>query len=124
MFKKVKEHVKRNKSSYTIGGACLVVGTGVGLAVSKRMNIVNIDLFNKIKDVGVYKPTYQINLARRGHAGNVIVCHQTGEMFASQGRAAQAMDIAKSSLSKHLNGATEHVNGYTFEKVGDFNVQE
>lgn len=44
---------------------------------------------------------------------------ETGEVFASQGRAADLMDIDRSNLSQHLKGRVDSVGGYTFEKLGE-----
>lgn len=58
-------------------------------------------------------------LARRGHPGNLLRCNETGEVFASQGRAADLMGLSRGRLSQHVNGKLDDVGGYTFEKIGE-----
>lgn len=123
---KVKAHIKRNKDKYITGGVCLAVGATVGVVCSdgikSKVSSINVILGkdNTINNITII--TQQ--LVRRGHAGNIIKCVETGEIFASQNRAAEALDLKPSKISEFLKGKRDHVNGYTFEKIGDFNSQE
>lgn len=128
---KVKAHLKRNKGKYITGSVCLAVGAVGGAVLVKKLGceidnsntLMNQALLN-IKPTIVQQNTYVTNLVRRGHAGNVIRCVETGELFASQNRAASACGVNPATLSSHLKGKLENAGGYTFEKVGDFNSQE
>jgi hypothetical protein len=59
------------------------------------------------------------DLSRRGHPGNLVLCNETGEVFASQNRAAQAMGINASELSKNIRGLVSDAGGFTFTKLGE-----
>jgi hypothetical protein len=119
---KVKGHLKRHKTKYIVGGVGLTVGAGLGTYLSNRMNVTSIDLFNRIENVQNYKPVIQISIpTRRGHAGNLVKCVETGETFASQNRAAELLGLSASQLSQHIRGNRDDVKGFHFEKVDSFN---
>lgn len=58
-------------------------------------------------------------LERRGHPGNIIRCKDTGEVWASQNRCADVMNISRTSLKRHLDGLVENVDGFRFEILGE-----
>lgn len=124
---KIKKHLKRNKERYIIGGVCLIAGVAIGVVGYKLLgnnivdnsNVLKNEALVNIKPVINQQNTYVTQLVKRGHAGNVIKCNETGEIFASQNRAAEVMHISTSELSKHLRGKTAHINGYTFENLGE-----
>jgi hypothetical protein len=115
---RVKAHVSRHKVVYISAGivASAAVGAGIALVVSKQIVIVDSFKFQ-------WKSTTTNNvttiLERRGHPGNLVRCIQTGEVFASQNRAANLLGISTSKLSKHLRGLREDVDGFTFENLGE-----
>lgn len=116
----VRDHLVENKWAYISGGVGLLAGAaGVycygGASAAKASQNINA-LVN-------YKPTQNLTqitiLVRRGHPGNIVRCKETGEVFASQNRAAELMDLSASSIANHLKGKTPHVKGYTFENLGE-----
>jgi hypothetical protein len=121
----VKTHFKENKKLY--------IGIGIGVAVGvtatvvlAKMDVINVtDSFKLELGTIKYKsPTTTNNivvteLARRGHPGNMIMCNETGEVFASQARAASANSVNPASLSKHLSGKLDNVKGLTFSNLGE-----
>lgn len=79
--------------------------------------IVIVDAFN----LKVNSPTTNevtTILTRRGHPGNMIKCLETGEVFASQNRAANAMSLNPSEVSKVVRGLKDSAGGYHFENLG------
>ena len=116
---KIKEHLKRNKKTYLIGGVCLVAGGVIGAAICHNSTITT-----KIIQLG-FGNKAEVNqiiiqeLTRRGHPGNVIRCVETGECFASQTRAADLLCLNKGELSKHLRGLKETVGNLHFEMLGE-----
>ena len=121
---KVKGHFKKHKVKYIVGGTCLVVGGAVGVYLGNK-GIINIQLVN----TGVVEQHLTIDksinvLTRRGHAGNIVRCVETGETFASQNRACDLLGLNRADLSSHLNGVKDDVKGLTFEKVGSFNKED
>lgn len=121
---KVKSHFRKYKNKYIVGSTCTIVGVGIGSYLGNK-GIINLQLINTGKVEQVLNIDKSINiLSRRGHAGNVVRCIETGETFASQNRAAEVYGINPGVLSSHLSGKMKDAKGYTFEKVGDFNSQE
>ena len=117
---KVKGHFKRNKDTYIVGGACLTAGVVIGVVVSKSVRSESDDVITNVKGIFIKSPvTTNVHLERRGHPGNVIRCNETGEIFASQRRAAEVMGISRMALSNQLSGKVDSVKGYTFEKLGE-----
>ena len=117
---KVKGHFKKHKVKYIIGGACLTAGVVIGVVVSDSDSI---KIGNNGIAIGSKIITTDVNLTRRGHAGDVIRCLETGETFASQKRAAKVYGVNQGDISKHLKGKKDNVKGLTFEKVGSFNKE-
>jgi hypothetical protein len=115
---RIKAHVQDHKEAYIAGGAFFAVGLGAGVAVGGPQLIQIVDAFSiKYKSPTT---TQLINmLVRRGHPGNVIVCRETGQPFASQNQAAQMMGLNASHLAQHLQGKAPHVKGNTFERIGE-----
>lgn len=108
---KVKEHFKKYGKLYLGVGIGVVVG---GLVFNKEI-VITI-----IKNKGNNNiNTVTTNLARRGHPGNIVKCLETGEVFASQNRAAEALGLSKSAVSDQLRGIINDAKGYTFETLGE-----
>lgn len=120
---KVKGHFKKHKVKYIVGGTCLVVGGTVGYYLGNK-GIINVQLVNtgSVEQHQYIDKSVNI-LSRRGHAGDVIRCLETGETFASQKRAAVVYGVNQGDISKHLKGKKDNVKGLTFEKVGSFNKE-
>jgi hypothetical protein len=103
----IKGHFQRNGKLY--------IGLGAGaLAVVMLTNRDSVRVY-----VLGHHNTVTTILERRGHPGFMVRCKETGEVWASQNRAAACMNISESELSKHLNGLTNHVKGKTFERLGE-----
>ena len=120
---KVKGHFKKHKVKYIVGGVCLVAGGTIGVYLGNK-GIINVQLVNTGEVTQVQNIDKSINiLSRRGHAGDVIRCLETGETFASQKRAAEVYGVNQGDISKHLKGKKDSVKGMTFEKVGSFNKE-
>jgi hypothetical protein len=115
---KVVAHVQEHKEAWIAGGACFAVGLGAGVAVGGPQLIQIVDAFNfKYKSPTT---TQIINmLVRRGHPGFVIRCNETGEVYASQRRAAEALGINRGNLWSHLQGERPSVDGHTFTNLGE-----
>lgn len=119
-LEQVKKHIVENKWVYISGGVGLAAGAAGmyfygGAPVAKATQTIN--------GVLNYKSTQNLTqitiLERRGHPGNIIRCNETGELFASQNRAADLLGIDSASLSRHLNGKLSSVGNYTFTNLGE-----
>lgn len=113
---KAVEHVKENRTAYIVGGACFAAGAA-GSALLLHQGVI-VDSF-KFQWKTVTHNEVATVLARRGHPGNIIKCNETGELFASQNRAAQMLGLNPSQLAQHLGGKLPHVQGHTFTKLGE-----
>lgn len=114
---KIKTHFRNNKRVYLAFGA----GVGLCLVAGGRRDV---SVKSNIKYLGINSPDNSTNvvvtqLARRGHPGNMVRCNETGEVFASQQRAAETLGLSAGNLSQHLNSKYDHVGGLTFEKLGE-----
>ena len=121
----VSNHFKRHKTLYLTGGVAIVAVVGTTLYFKKIVIPREIDthVSASIKNIVIgnhntVHNTQYTKVIRRGHPGFVVRCVETGELFASQNRAADLLGLDRTALSKHLNGKTEHLNGLHFERVG------
>lgn len=112
----VKTHLQENKKVYIASGVSLVVGAVGALAFSGGGTQI-VDSFKLINWKSPH--TSQTVLVRRGHPGFIIRCNQTGELFASQRRAAIANGINQGTLSSHLHGKYPDIGGLTFTCLGE-----
>lgn len=115
------DHVKKHRDKYIIGGIALTAGLTVGYlvhpsAANQRAAVKQFIAWHSPTTINLEQTT---TLVRRGHPGNIIKCVETGEIFASQNRAADALGVSRSALSKHLKGVTSSINGLTFESLGE-----
>ena len=114
-YTEIKEHVRRNKTAYTVGttGIVLVIAT---FFVTRRVYGPNAFLAKKIviKDSVLIFSTYA---RKQGPPSYVVRCVETKRIFTSQAEAARGMGLDPSDLSKHLNEIRDHVKGYHFTRV-------
>lgn len=115
-LEKIKIHFRENKKLYIAGGISLTVGV-VGGAFLTSNGVQIVDSFKLVN----WKSSHEsvTVLVRRGHPGNIVKNLETGELFASQNRAAAMNGINKGEMSKHLRGLQESINGLHFEKLGE-----
>lgn len=117
---KIKKHFRDHKEAYITGGVCLVVGAAVTYLVVKGDKILESD--EAVKLINIIKGDHNTIitvLERRGHPGNMLLCNETGEVFASQNRAAELLGISATTLSRHLRGDNPHAGGFTFTNLGE-----
>jgi len=105
----VKNHIKRNKKKYVVGG--VVVAVGVTFVVTRKIYKPKITVWDIF-------PAGKKNLGLR----YILRCDQNQRMYWSQKEAAQTLRIDPSSLSRHLNNPKDprykDVGGYTFKREG------
>lgn len=121
-IERVKAHFIEHKTAYLCTAGGVVIGTIVGLVISKKGGI-NIQVVDSLK-VQICSPTENyITMIARGDPGNVVRCDQTGITYPSQEIAAISNKIDPGNLSRHLNGKQPHVNDLTFTKLGKATVE-
>lgn len=117
---RIKKHLKDHKEAYIVGGVMLIAGVVIGVVFKSSPTAVqkaNIQGLVNWKPVQTLEQTTV--LVRRGHPGYIVKCLETGELFASQRRASDLLNLNLSDLSKHLNGGLESVKGLHFERLGE-----
>ena len=117
---KVKTHLRENKKTYIACGGTAVVAVLGTLAVVSRGNVTISR--QSITQVLSWKPEahqhLEVWIEALGDPGNIIQDVETGIIYASQGQAARELGLNPSDVSKHLKGATNHVGGHMFTKLG------
>ncbi|HMR72606.1 MAG TPA: helix-turn-helix domain-containing protein [Candidatus Saccharibacteria bacterium] len=123
VIRRAVEHIKRNKKVYIFGAIALVgglvLGTYLGRTSAGQKAVAKTIQILSWKPVAHTTLIQEIHLERRGHPGNIVKCLETGEVFASQNRAADVFGIPKSTLSKHLDGLSDHARGFHFERLAE-----
>lgn len=112
-YKRIKDHVRKNKMTYVVGAAGVVLTT-VTFVVTRRVYAPTFLGKVVIKDSVLWIQTYT---RWNGPPSWVIRCVENDDIFTSQADAARRMGLSASRLSSHLNGKTEHVKGYHFKRV-------
>ena len=127
MNEKLKGHFKKHYRIYVLAGTILI-SVSVGILVGKNVNtrkmikIIGdgaVSLIDSQIDTAMISPTVNIHLERRGHPGYLVQCLETGEVFASQNRAADVFGLSASRISDHLNGRTSDLGGLHFQRLGE-----
>ncbi len=129
---KVKEHFKKHKMKYVYGAGLIVVG-GVCYYLGGHMNAKQtggvIDkkvIAKEFNDHSINtNNTYNVlqQVARRGHAGDIWRCVETGEVFGSQTQVAESVGLCRSTFMKRVKDGLD-IFGNHYEKVGSFNADE
>lgn len=115
MLEKTKAHLKKHKTAYLVAGGVVagVVLGAVVTAVVRKTSVNQIAIGDNITQIA------EVHLARRGHPGYIVQCVETGEIFASQRRAAEVLNVNRYDLWKHLHGEIPDVKGYTFKIIAE-----
>lgn len=118
----IKAHFERNKTRYYLGSlvgiagiTCFMMrgrGTGLPEITARRSETVvtrPFFLFSNHNNVVTV-----IQRMGRGRRGNMTVCLETGENFASQTLAAAREGVSHKNMHLHLNGKLPDINGHHF----------
>lgn len=127
-IEKIKNHLKEHKREYLIGGSCLVGGVLIGAMVKRPIYIqanaalppttvnVNTPVNNNIP---VHNNIRLDNsVAMGGYTSKIVKNMNTGELYGSVSDAAAAAGVSLTTMSKHINGKTDHVYGDIYEIIG------
>lgn len=120
-IEKAKTHLRENWKYYAVGGGCLIIGAVVGAIAYRGRSIGNVNVRQNIayKSPVTVENITEVHLVRRGHPGNVIRCNETGEVFASQKRAADLLKINQGEISRNVRGLQPNAGGLTFSVLGE-----
>lgn len=120
----VKTHFRENKEAYIYSIVGAVTGAVVGTLVNEVGMKDSVAVSNtnapsqKVLFGDAIMYNYNTVLVSRDNPSIPVRCIDTGEVFASQNRAAQANGLDSSDLSRHLRGVGgDHVKGLRFERI-------
>jgi hypothetical protein len=121
---KIKKHFRDHKEAYITGGVCLVVGAAVTYLVVKGDDILAKDevvkFVNVIKgDHNTINQIIEINMVRPGPKSFVIQCVEDQRIWPSIRSAAKDIGHNPGTLSAHLKGLVDNIDGQHFTKVAE-----
>jgi len=113
-IEKIKAHFGEYKDIYITAGVSFVVG-GVCVLVFKSRPT---QIINTVAPViaPIFNNTNQVTFG--GHAHKFVKCFETGQIWESVTDAANDIGTTLPTLSKVLNGHTEHFDGKHYVIVG------
>ena len=121
MNEKFKEHWDKHKQTYITIGVGVVVGVGIYVLAKQKITNIKVDISGNTDSnpIGVNLGTlnYTIEANRQGPPSWVIRCIETGDVFSSQNKAAEALGISSRDVSCQLNGIKQDINGLHFERI-------
>jgi len=128
---KIKEHLKKHKEVYIVGGVSLAIITclimreshavlDAGADCPEKESVDYLNLFHGKSIFGsvTNSAVTTIHKGTRGNPGFITRCIETNDLFETQGDAARFFSIPEEFLSKHLNHGKELAEGLHFERVG------
>ena len=126
-WERVKQHVVRNRYWYAAGGLAVVAGV-LGYSVGRssadgecgHVFEVGGDVTDSpvlIGDGNTMENHSEIN-NYYGHSTKIVKCLETGEIWETVGEAADAIGVGRTTMSKHLNGRTDHIDGLHYVIIG------
>lgn len=127
MNEKLKAHWEKYKQTYIMVGVSIAVSivVGVGVYVLTKPKTPNINVDMNVGDnnhdpqqmVNLGTLNYTIEANRQGPPSWVVRCLETGEVFSSQNKAAEALGVSKQDISLSLNGIKDNAGGLHFERI-------
>ena len=123
--KKIKKHLNDNRELYIMGGmfvgfACFTwyimrdhskLSIGRDVIVTAERDAIVLGQNNTLNTVSY------IAADRQGPPSWVIQCLETQDVYTSQNKAAEALEITASNVSRQLNGLQENAQGYHFKRL-------
>lgn len=114
---KVKQHISKNRKVYGVLAGGIAVGSiGTFLVFYGRGVVINDSL-----NVSVNSPKTNlvVQMVRPGPKSHAIQCLETQQVWPSIRQAAESLNIDRGSLTRHLKGEYEDVDGLKFFKIGE-----
>lgn len=100
---KVKQHVRDNKTTYFVGAGCLVAG----YLLRRQLSPAVPALVNTINN----NPVFNNTVNNGGYMRKIVRCLETDEMWPSMTKAAEAAGHSLKTMSQHIHGHTESLDG-------------
>ena len=121
MNEKIKTHWEKYKQTYITVGVGVVVGVTIFIVARKTAPTLNIGKSAVVTDVKQFVTkgdlNYTIKANRQGPPSWVVRCIETGDVFSSQNKAAEALGISSRDISCQLNGIKPDIKGLHFERI-------
>lgn len=112
---RILKHLKDNKTAYICGAVGVVAGVAVGVSLrSPKMPEINVPIVNN--NTPVFNNTNTNNMG--GYSTKMVECLETGQIWKTVKDAAAAAGVSASTMSKHLNGRTDHIDGLVYSIIG------
>lgn len=111
MNEKIKKHVDDHKLLY-VAGVCICVGLIFGRSMGSKTPVIS--------NTAIASPVVNAtaSVANGGYSHKIVECLETGQIWKSVKDAAQAAGVEPYTMSKHLNGAKDHVKNLHYSIVG------
>ena len=126
-WERVKTHFRENRNLYLLGGVCLAAGAVLGYSLKDEGDEVKMEALGDINlgDINfgelektTHNTTNNVMVNMGGSMHKIVKNTSTGEVFESVTAAAESAGVSTSSMSKHINGHTDHIFGDEYEIVG------
>lgn len=111
----IKNHFKKHKETYLVGGACLATGVALGVLVRHAGNTSSM---TRLFSPGANN-LIQVSIPKPGNSGNMIYCEMLDTYFPSQNAVAKALGENKGAISQILNAKRPDVKGYGLKKIAE-----
>ena len=121
-WERVKDHFRENRNIYLAGGVCLVAGAVLGYSLKDEGDDFALEAAGDMAlgdmDKSTHNTTNNVTVNMGGPMHKIVKNNSTGEVFESVTAAAESAGVSISSMSKHINGHTDHIFGDEYEIVG------
>ena len=145
-WERFKSHMERNKKVYILSGVGILLGIAGGYTLAKvgegsgdvfeipeleipeleiadsDVEEVNVNSFNNTENyIHNYNGETHVHNTTNNYGGRqskIVKNLNTGEIFESQKAAAESVGVKEYTMSRHLNGEFDHIDGDTFERIG------
>lgn len=121
-WERVKNHFRENRNLYLTGGVCLVAGVVLGYSLKDEGDDVKMEALGDINfgelDKSTHNTTNNVMVNMGGPMHKIVKNTSTGEVFESVTDAAESAGVSVSTMSKHINGHTDHIYGDEYEIIG------
>lgn len=121
-WERVKNHFRENRSLYLAGGVCLAAGAVIGYSLKSEGDDFALEAAGDINfgelDKSTHNTTNNVMVNMGGPMHKIVKNTSTGEVFESVTDAAESAGVSVSTMSKHINGHTDHIYGDEYEIIG------
>ena len=121
-WERVKTHFRENRNLYLLGGVCLAAGAVLGYSLKDEGDDFALEAAGDMAlgdmDKSTHNTTNNVTVNMGGPMHKIVKNTSTGEVFESVTAAAESAGVATSTMSRHINGHSDHIYGDEYEIVG------